>query len=118
MVEQVLNIDESKYEDDEDMLYLISRLRSAASDSKVRQDMNVEDEYFLAIESRDTEIMRRDQRILKMEKELAAKQDELAAKESLIEKMVLAMAANGMSAEVIAQSVGMDISKVKILIDK
>lgn len=60
---QIMRIDESLYADDADMLYILHRLTSAAADAKLRQDMNVEDEYFSAIEKRDTEIMLRDKRI-------------------------------------------------------
>ena len=45
------------------MKHIIHRLLSAASDAKLRRDMNVEDEYFSAIENRDTAIMMRDQKI-------------------------------------------------------
>lgn len=54
---QLLNIDEHSYEDDADMMYVIHRLTAAAADADIRSDMNVEDEYFSAIEDRDTEIL-------------------------------------------------------------
>ena len=57
---QMLNIDESLYADDEEMLHIIHRLLRAASDAALRHNMNVEDEYFSAIENRDTEILMRD----------------------------------------------------------
>ena len=60
---QVLTLDDDKYSDDNDMTYLIRRLLSAASDTKLRHDMNVEDEFFSAIENRDTAIMARDKKI-------------------------------------------------------
>ena len=60
---QVLTIDDDKYLGDNDMDYLLRRLVAAASDSKLRHDMNVEDEFFSAIENRDTAIMARDKRI-------------------------------------------------------
>ena len=60
---QVLNIDENKYEDDADMMYMLHRLTAAAADSEMRQDMNVEDEYYKAIEDRDTAIMNRDKEL-------------------------------------------------------
>ena len=44
---QVLNIDEDKYSGDAEMEYILHRLLSAASNAKLRQDMNVEDEIFL-----------------------------------------------------------------------
>ncbi len=60
---QVLNIDEDDYMGDQEMEHILHRLLSAASDTNLRHEMNVEDEYFSAIENRDTAIMMRDQRI-------------------------------------------------------
>lgn len=54
---QILNFDEDAFKDDAEMLHILHRLLAAASDVKLRQDMNVEDEYFSAIEKRDTELM-------------------------------------------------------------
>ena len=59
----VLNIDEEMYSDDEEMMHIVRRLVSAASDSELRHDMNVEDEYFSAIENRDTAILLRDKQL-------------------------------------------------------
>ena len=60
---QILNIDESLYAGDDDMLHIVHRLLAAASDSKVRHEMNVEDEYYSVIEKRDTTIMLKDRKI-------------------------------------------------------
>lgn len=76
---QVLNIDEDKYDGDEEMNRIIRRLLSAASDAKLRQDMNVEDEYFTAIENRDTAIMQRDKKIAEQDAQLAEQGAQLAA---------------------------------------
>lgn len=76
---QVLNIDEDAYSGDEEMSRIIHRLLSAASDAKLRQDMNVEDEYFTAIENRDTAIMMRDKKIAEKDAQLAEKDEQLAA---------------------------------------
>lgn len=75
---QVLNIDEDMYNGDEDMNRIIHRLLSAASDAKLRQDMNVEDEYFTAIENRDTAIMLRDKKIAERDAQLAEQSEQLA----------------------------------------
>ena len=74
---QVLNIDEDLYADDEEMIYILHRLTSAAANAKMRQHMNVEDEYFSAIEKRDTEIMVRDKRIEEQEIKLAEQDHKL-----------------------------------------
>ena len=59
----MLDIDESAYANDDEMLRIIHRLQAAASDAKMRHDMNVEDEYFSVIEKRDTTIMLKDKEI-------------------------------------------------------
>ena len=81
---QMLDIDEELYGDDEEMLYLLRRLLAAASESSVRQDMNVEDEYFSAIETRDTAILNRDKIIKEKEKTIAEKEGVIAEKEGVI----------------------------------
>lgn len=67
---QILNINEELYSEDEEMNLILHRLLSAASDAKVRQDMNVEEEFFRAIENRDTAIMMRDKKIEEQNKSL------------------------------------------------
>ena len=60
---QVLNIDENLYAGDAEMLHIVHRLLAPASDSKMRHEMNVEDEYYSVIEKRDTTIMLKDRKI-------------------------------------------------------
>ena len=127
---QVLNIDEDLYADDEEMIYILHRLTSAAANAKMRQDMNVEDEYFSAIEKRDTEIMVRDKRIEEQEIKLAeqdhklteqdhklAEQDhKLAEKESQIRALVTALAGKGLACEEIAALTGSKIEEIKSIL--
>ena len=75
---QVLNINEDCYAHDSEMKHILHRLLTAASDAKLRQDMNVEDEYFSAIENRDTAIMMRDKRIAQQEEQLTQQGEQLA----------------------------------------
>jgi hypothetical protein len=74
----VLNIDESFYAGDADMELIVGRLVAAASDAKMRHDMNVEDEYFSVIEKRDTTIMLQDKKIAEQTVKIAEKEKELA----------------------------------------
>ena len=104
----LIDIDESLYEDDEDMQYVLRRLLKAAVDSKLRMDMNVEDEFFMAIEDRDTAIMQRD----KVIKEKNAQIDE---KNALLRSMVHTMLDNGISIEDIARSTGKSIKEISDL---
>ena len=69
---QVLDIEESEYEDDADMMYILRRLTAAAASARMRLDMDVEDEYYSAIEDRDTALMERERAL--QERELAIKE--------------------------------------------
>ena len=76
--QQVLKIDEDKYADDNDMLYVLHKLTAAAANSEMRQDMNVEDEYYKAIEDRDTAIMQRDKILKEQEEQLSQQNEQLS----------------------------------------
>ena len=60
---QTIEFDDDEYAGDAEMEYIVKRLLSAASNPEVRQEMNVEDEFFKANEDRDTAIMARDKTI-------------------------------------------------------
>ena len=92
---QVLSVDEDKYNGDLEMMHILHRLITAASDSKLRQDMNVEDEFFSAIENRDTALMQKD-------KTIAEQGETIAEQKEQIRSMVKAMSDNGMSIEMIS----------------
>jgi hypothetical protein len=62
---RLLSIDDHAYGDDADMERILHRLTMAAADADMRHKMNVEDEYFAAIEKRDTELLMREQTIAK-----------------------------------------------------
>ena len=83
---QVLKIDEDAYRGDAEMEHILHRLLAAASDSKLRQDMNVEDEYFSAIETRDTAIMKRDQRIAEQDAQLIEQSAQLEEQSAQLEE--------------------------------
>ena len=82
--QHIINIDASRYDDDEEMKHVLHRLLMASSDAKLRQDMNVEDEFFRAIEDRDTAIMQRDQRIEEQKAIIAEKDVQITEKDAQI----------------------------------
>ena len=55
--QHVISLDGKLYEDDPDMMHLLHRLGLATMNADLRQEMNDEDEYFSAIEDRDTLLM-------------------------------------------------------------
>ena len=118
--QRMLELDENKYADDAEMAHILHRLQSAAANPDIRNRMNAEDEFFQALEDRDTTIMQQD-KILK-EQETALKEQETALKEqetALKEKdaslraAVLALSKSGMAAEMIAKT--LNIKEEKIL---
>ena len=82
--QHIINIDESRYEDDEEMAYVLHRLAIASSNAQLRKDMNVEDEFFRAIEDRDTAIMQRDQRIEEQKAQITEQQSQITEQQSQI----------------------------------
>ena len=75
--------------------YLMEDERIAKTLISVRQDMNVEDEFFSAIENRDTALMQKD-------KTIAEQGETIAEQKEQIRSMVKAMSDNGMSIEMIS----------------
>ena len=75
---QLVELDEANYQDDADMQYILHRLIMASGDAQLRQDMNVEDEYFQAIEDRDTAIMSRDKMIKEKDQQLSQKDQQIS----------------------------------------
>ncbi len=131
--QQVLTIDEDKYADDNEMLYVLHRLTAAAANSELRQDMNVEDEYYQAIEDRDTEIMQRDkmlkereellsqqeqklsqqkQKLSQQKQQLSQQEQQLSQKDEQLRHMAKALFAKGLTEEQISAMTGMNVDNV------
>lgn len=102
---QVLSVDEDKFNGDLEMMHILHRLITAASDSKLRQDMNVEDEFFSAIENRDTALMQKD-------KTIAEQGETIAEQKEQIHSMIKAMSDNGMSIEMISNITKMPLEEI------
>ena len=112
---QVLKIDDSVYDGDTEMQHILHRHLAAASDSKLRQDMNVEDEYFSAIETRDTAIMKRDQRIAEQDAQLEEQSAQLEEQRAALLVSAKAMKSAGIPFEQIATITKITIEEIKLL---
>ena len=122
---QVLDIDESLYSEDDEMQYIVDRLKTALSDSKVRHYMNVEDEYYSAIESRDTTILLKDKQIaeqyatIKENEETIKKNEETIKEQELLLCNTVKMLQNaGMTLDQIAANLDVDINVIKNLVNQ
>ena len=121
----VLNVNDSSFDDDDDMQYLLRRLLMAAANAQLRQEMNVEDEYFKALEDRDTALMMKDKKLAEQAEQLEQNKAQLEQNKAELEQnkaqlrtMALLLSNSGMSVEEIAKSVGMSQDQVKLLLNK
>lgn len=114
----VLNVNDTSFNDDEDMQYLLRRLLMAAANAQLRQEMNVEDEYFKALEDRDTALMMKDKKLAEQAELLEQNKTELEQNKAQLRTMALLLSNSGMSVEEIAKSVGMSQDQVKLLLNK
>ena len=105
----LLKIDDTAYADDADMEHILHRLTMAAADADMRHKMNVEDEYFSAIEKRDTEILMK-------QRELAEISAQLSEQEEMLRKTVKMLQDAGMPIEDVAKSLGKDLETIQSFI--
>ena len=114
----VLNVNDTPFDDDDDMQYLLRRLLMAAANAQLRQEMKVEDEYFKALEDRDTALMMKDKKLAEQAEQLEQNKAELEQNKAQLRTMALLLSNSGMSVEEIAKSVGMSQDQVKLLLNK
>ena len=132
--QHVLDLDDSVYaEDDIEMQRILRRLLMAASDVEMRMDMNVEDEYFSIIESRDTDIMiktrelaektvllnEKDAQLEQKDAQLEQKDAQLEQKDAQLEQMkdkyriiIKGLLDKGMSTKDISQVTGLTTTEI------
>ena len=105
---QTIEINDDEYAGDTEMEYIVKRLLSAASNPDVRQEMNVEDEFFKAIEDRDTELMAREKAIIERDRALIEKDKVIDEKDKAINEQhkLLTNAIEGMLSK------GMDMTTI------
>ena len=85
--QQMLTLDDNQYpEDDVEMQRILRRLLMATTNADMRMDMNVEDEYYSIIESRDTEIMMRNRELAAANAQLKQKDAQLEQKDAQLEQ--------------------------------
>ena len=125
--DHILCIDDSCYGGDADMERILHRLTMAAADADMRHRMNVEDEYYSAIEKRDTEILMRDKQIAEQKTLLDEQKSQIDEQKSQINEQksqideqkdmlratIKMLLDAGKSVEEIAVTLGRDVDSVK-----
>lgn len=114
--QQILCLEVNNYEDDSEMMYLLHRLSLATMSVEVRQEMNDEDEYYSAIEARDTQVMRLNETVSRQYAKINEQTARLNEQTAQIKSLVQAMLQNGMSIDVIAQTLNKNLEEVNAIL--
>ena len=133
-----LNLDDKAFDTaDADMQPIIHRLMMAASNIEMRQNMNVEDEYYSIIKEqegklygleknlaekigqlaeKDGLLAEKDGQLAEKDGQLAEKDGQLAEKDGQLRMLVKMLLQSGQTIDAIAESLHIDIEKVKAFI--
>lgn len=103
---QLVELDDTNYADDADMQYILHRLIMASADAQLRQDMNVEDEYFQAIEDRDTAIMSRDKVIKEKDQQISQQNQQISEQSQQLNRVREKLRKQGLSETEIEEWLG------------
>ena len=114
--QQIISLDENLYEDDPDMMHILRRLSLATMSAEVRQEMNDEDEFYSVIEARDTEVMKKNKIISDQKAQISDQKAQISDQKAQIKAMAQAMLKNGLSMDIIAQTLNKSIDEVKIIL--
>ena len=115
--QQMLTLDDNQYsEDDVEMQRILRRLLMATTNADMRMDMNVEDEYYSIIESRDTEIMMRNRELAAANAQLKQKDAQLEQKDAKLRSSLQMLVNAGLSIEEIATKAGMAPEDVRRIV--
>ncbi len=116
--QQIVRLEGANYEDDSEMMYLLHRLSLATMSAEVRQEMNDEDEYYSVIEARDTQVMKLNEMVSKQYAQINEQTAQINEQTAQIKAMAQAMLQNGVSIEIIAQTIHKSVEEVKILLEQ
>ena len=135
--QQIVCLETDNYQDDSDMMYILHRLSLATMSAEVRQEMNDEDEYYSAIEARDTQLMKqnkliseknqqineknqqineKNQQINEKNQQINEKNQQINEQTAQIKAMAEAMLQNGLSLDMIAKTINRSVKDIEALL--
>ena len=128
--QQIISLDENLYEDDPDMMHILRRLSLATMSAEVRQEMNDEDEFYSVIEARDTQVMKQNkiitdqtkqinlqnEQINQQSEQINQQSEQINQQSEQIKAMAQAMLKNGLSKDIIAETLNKNIAEVEKLL--
>lgn len=109
---QILTVDDDFLDGDEDLRRIVTRLLSAASDTQVRHNMNIEEEISMALENRDTEIMLYKQQLSQKDEQLSQKEEQLSQKEEQLATAIRMLKESGMDYDAISSALGIQSESI------
>jgi hypothetical protein len=125
-----LSLDEKVFDSaDADMQPIFHRLMMAASNVEMRQDMNVEDEYYSIIKEQEGKVYglekdlaekmqllaEKDGQLAEKDGQLAEKDGQLAEKDGQLRRLVQMLLQSGQPPKAIAANLGIDVAEVERL---
>ena len=112
-----LSLDEQAFDAaDTDMQPIFHRLLKAASSVKMRQDMNVEDEYYSIIKEQEGRVYGLERDLAVKSEQLAVKSEQLAVKSEQLSTLVNMLVQSGQTIESIAENLHLDVASVRALL--
>ena len=99
------------------MQRILRRLLMAAASSDIRQEMNVEDEYYSYLEQKETEVMIKDKIIAQKDVQLSQKDAQISEKDAQLRKSINLLLNAGLSPEKVSAELAVDIDTIKKLTD-
>ena len=114
--QHIVRLDINNYEGDSELMHLVHRLGLATMNASVRQEMDDEDEFFSAIESRDTQLMQMNKRLSETTSQLNETTSQLNEATAQLKAVVEVMLQNSMSVETIANTINKSADDVKDLL--
>ena len=125
--EHTIFIDEDRYpEDNAEMQRILRRLLMAAVSSDIRQDMNVEDEYYSYLEQKETEVMIKEkiiaqkdaqlsqqkEQLSQQKEQLSQQKEQLSQKEAQLRASIKMLLDAGLPPAKVAESLGIDVADI------
>ena len=120
---QTIQIEDSEYPENPDMQYVIKKLMMASATTDLRRQMDVEEEFFSEIDSRDAELSKVNEEKKEMGKKIDEQKQELVQKDKkldeqnqMIRSMAQSMLNAGMALEEIAKITNMSEERLRELL--
>ena len=86
---QTIQVDSTEYSENDDIQYVIQKLYEASSSADLRRQMNVEEEFFSEIDSRDAKLKALGKKVDEQEQEIAGQKEALEQKDKKLDEQTL-----------------------------